>query len=70
MAHCTQCGVIYHKDDMLTTPHVCDSADIPAKGEKRRPQVIGDDLIVKSPDGTEWKVSVSDAGATTTTKKS
>lgn len=35
MAFCTQCGTIFHSDDMRL--HVCDPADLPQKGEQRKP---------------------------------
>jgi len=36
MALCTQCGAVFHDDEI--NDHVCDEADIPKKGEKHQPK--------------------------------
>ena len=69
MALCMRCGTIYHDDDMFEGNHTCAPDDVPAKGEERRPQIIGKASVIASPDGTQWDVNVSDAGAVSATKR-
>jgi len=37
MALCTQCGMILHEED--APAHVCEGADLPAKGTMKKPTV-------------------------------
>ncbi len=71
MAICLTCGAIRNDEDhALQVVHECNPDDVPGPGKEHRPQVIGKASVIKSPDGAEWDVSVSDAGAISATKRS
>jgi len=36
MAICMKCGAVFHDDDIAK--HICDAANLPAKGKEKNPQ--------------------------------